>query len=100
MKEPFAFEPGRVVESIQGRDKGGFFLILENAGEGIVMIADGSRHRLEHPKKKKTKHLRAIPVLLDLTALRPEGGKLQDSDLRRALEANGFADERSLREGD
>ena len=100
MKDPFTFEPGRVVESIQGRDKGYCFLVLENADEGIVMIADGSRHRLEHPKKKKTKHLRAKPVLLDLTRLRPEGGKLQDSDLRRALEANGFAEERSLRKGD
>ena len=100
MKDPFTFEPGRVVESIQGRDRGGFFLVLENAGGDFVTIADGSRHRLEHPKKKKTKHLRAKPVLLDLKALRPEGGKLQDSDLRRALEANGFAEERSLREGD
>ena len=99
MKEPFTFEPGRVVESIQGRDKGYFFLVLE-AKEGIVMIADGRRHRLENPKKKKTKHLRAKPVLLNLKALRPEGGALQNSDLRRALEENGFADKRSLREGD
>lgn len=95
MKEPFAFEPGRVVESIQGRDKGHFFLVLETAGD-IVTIADGRHHRLEKPKKKKTKHLRAKPVLLDLKTLRPEGGALQDSDLRRALEANGFAEERSL----
>ena len=100
MKEPFSIEPGRVVESTQGRDKGHCFLILENAAEGYVMIADGLHHKLENPKKKKTKHLRAKPVLLDLKALRPEGGALQDSDLRRALEANGFADERSLREGD
>ena len=99
MKEPFTFEPGRVVESIQGRDKGYFFLVLE-AAEGIVKIADGRRHKLENPKKKKTKHLRAKPVLLDLKALRPEGGALQNSDLRRALEANGFAEERSLRKGD
>ena len=96
MKEPFSFEPGRVVESIQGRDKGGFFLVLENAGDGIVMIADGARQNLGHPKKKKTKHLRAKPVLLNLKTLRPEGGALQDSDLRRALETNGFAEERSL----
>jgi ribosomal protein L14E/L6E/L27E len=96
MKEPFAFEPGRVVESVQGRDRGYCFLVLENAGDGMVTIADGARHRLGHPKKKKTKHLRAKPVLLDLKALRPEGGRLQDSDLRRALRENGFADERSL----
>ena len=99
MKEPFTYEPGRVVQSVQGRDKGHFFLVLE-ANEGIVTIADGRRHRLENPKKKKTKHLRAKPVLLDLKALRPEGGALQNSDLRRALEANGFAEKRSLREGD
>ena len=99
MKEPFTFEPGRVVESIQGRDKGYFFLVLE-AAEDIVKIADGRRHKLANPKRKKTKHLRAKPVLLDLKALRPEGGALQDSDLRRALEVNGFAEKRSLREGD
>lgn len=99
MKEPFTFEPGRVVESIQGRDKGSFFLVMEAAGD-IVKIADGRRHKLENPKKKKTKHLRAKPVMLDLKALRPEGGALQNSDLRRALETNGFAEERSLREGD
>ena len=98
MKEPFTFEPGRVVESTQGRDKGHFFLVLETAGD-IVTIADGSRHRLANPKKKKTKHLRAKPVLLDLKTLRPEGGALQNSDLRRALEANGFAEERSLCKG-
>ena len=95
MKEPFTFEPGRVVQSVQGRDKGHFFLILEAAGD-IVRIADGLYHRLENPKKKKTKHLRAKPVLVDWETIRPEGGKVQDSDLRRALEANGFAVERSL----
>jgi len=98
MKDPFTFEPGRVAESIQGRDRGLCFLVLEVLPEGIVTIADGRHHKLEHPKKKKTKHLRAKPVLLDLKALRPEGGALQNSDLRRALEANGFAEERSLQE--
>ena len=99
MKDPFTFEPGRVVESIQGRDRGHCFLILENPEGDIVKMADGLHHKLENPKKKKTKHLRAKPVLLDLKALRPEGGALQNSDLRRALEANGFADECSLRKG-
>ena len=99
MKEPFSFEPGRVVESLQGRDKGKHFLVME-AAEDTVTIADGKTRRLENPTKKKTKHLRAKPVLLDLKALRPEGGKLQNSDLRRALEANGFAETHSLREED
>ena len=97
MKDPIPFEPGRVVESIQGRDRGIFFLVLERVSEEFVLIADGDLRRLEKPKKKKTKHLRAKPVLIDFGTIRPEGGKVQDSDLRKALEAHGFTRERSLR---
>ena len=96
MKEPFSLERGRVVESTQGRDKGKTFLVLEQCGKDLVLIADGMSHKLSNPKKKKTKHLRTKPVLIDWDSLRPEGGAVQDSDLRRALEKNGFTAERSL----
>ncbi len=99
MKEPFSFEEGRVAESIQGRDRGRAFIILGSAGSDLVWIADGETHTLNHPKKKKTKHLRAKPVKIDLKNARPEGGALQDSDLRRILEENGFAAKRSLCKG-
>jgi len=97
MKEPLDFRVGRVVQSTQGRDRGNFFLVVGEAGDGLVMIADGDLRRLDHPKKKKTKHLRAKPVVIDLNTIRPEGGRVQDSDLRRSLEEGGFAPERSLR---
>ena len=97
MKEPLDFRIGRVVESIQGRDRGYFFLVTDNAGNGMVMIADGFIHRLDHPKKKKTKHLRAKPFMADFGTIRPEGGKVQDSDIRRCLDDLGFAPQRSLR---
>ena len=96
MKEPFAFTEGRIVQSIQGRDAKAYFIILNVLEDGFVAIADGDRHKLSHPKRKKTKHLRAKPVLLDLKNIRPEGGRLQDSDLRKALEQHGFAQDRSL----
>ena len=96
MKEPFSFTEGRIVQSIQGRDAKAYFIILNVLEDGFVAIADGDRHKLSHPKRKKTKHLRAKPVLLDLKTLRPEGGQLQDSDLRKALERHGFAQDRSL----
>ena len=96
MKEPFSFEPGRVVQSIQGRDKGKYFLILEELGQGMVTMADGLNHTLEHPKKKKTRHLHAKPIMVNLNTVRPEGGQIQNSDIRRSLEQNGFAVERSL----
>ena len=96
MKEPLSFEPGRVVQSLQGRDKGRYFLVLEELGGGMVTVADGRSHPLKRPKKKKTRHLHAKPIVVNLTTVRPEGGRIQDSDLRRALEMNGFAVDRSL----
>ena len=96
MKEPLSFEQGRVVQSLQGRDKGRFFLVLEELGGGMVTVADGLTHPLNRPKKKKTRHLHAKPIVVNLKTVRPEGGRIQDSDLRRALEMNGFAVDRSL----
>ena len=96
MKEPFSFEAGRVVQSIQGRDKGKYFIVLNPLEEGYVAVADGQYHKLAAPKRKKMKHLWAKPVLLNLENLRPEGGQLQDSDLRRALENHGFSLTNSL----
>ena len=90
MKEPLSFEEGRVAESTQGRDKGRSFIVMERIGPDYVLLADGSMHRLNAPKKKKIKHLHARPVMIDLKTIRPEGGPIQDSDLRRALEQNGF----------
>ena len=52
MKEPFSSCPARVTQSVQGRDKGGFFLILENEGDG-VKIADGQRHKLANPEERR-----------------------------------------------
>ena len=96
MKEPFSFGKGRIVQSTQGRDRGRYFLVLENLGGDLVMIADGLTHPLSRPKKKKTRHLHAKPIVVNLEMIRPEGGKVQDSDLRRALEENGFPAERAL----
>ena len=36
------------------------------------------------------------PIMVNWNTIRPEGGAVQDSDLRRALEENGFTVKRSL----
>ena len=90
MKEPFAAAPGRLAESIQGRDKGRVFIVTEVVDTQYVMIADGRTHTLSHPKKKKLMHLRLKPECINLDTLRLEGGPLQDSDFRRVLEERGF----------
>lgn len=96
MKEPIPFEKGRVVQSTQGRDKGRYFLVLRTEDPELAYIADGLTHPLSRPKKKKIRHLHAKPIVVNLETIRPEGGKVQDSDLRRALEEHGFAVKRSL----
>ena len=82
-------EPGRVVLSRQGRDAGRYFVILSQLDEQFVLMADGLTRKLDHPKKKKIKHVRAKPFLLDLNQSFPSGHML-DSDLRSFLEKNGF----------
>ena len=90
MREPLDFRKGRVVQSTQGRDRGYFFLVTEETGNGLVMIADGRLHRLDHPKKKKTKHLRPSPVKMETYQQLLTENRLKDSDIRRFLGENGF----------
>ena len=90
-----ALEPGRVVLSKEGRDRGRYFIVLEVPDEAHVIMADGLSHKLQHPKKKNVKHVRPKPVKLDLTQPFPSG-HLLDSDLRTFLENHGFGLKRPL----
>ena len=90
-----ALEPGRVVLSREGRDRGRYFIVLKVPDETRVVVADGLSHTLSHPKKKNVKHVRPKPVKLDLEQPFPSG-HLQDSDLRSFLNDHGFGLERPL----
>lgn len=57
------FQRGLVVRSAAGHDKGGFFTVLTYE-DGYAVICDGRRRSLEHPKKKKCKHLAATTTVL------------------------------------
>ena len=93
--ERMEFEPGRVVLSTQGRDAGRFFVVIERLDDQFVLTADGLTHKLAHPKKKRIKHLRPKPHLVDLTP-RPETHRLMDSDLRKALQELGLGIDQPL----
>ncbi len=74
-----------VVRSLQGRDAGNLFFVLECDGE-YAMIADGRGRRLEKPKKKKLKHLELVGRSDDRTDAKLRSGeKVSNSELRRAL---------------
>ena len=82
--------PGRVVLSTQGRDEGRYFIVLDVIDENFVLMADGLTRKIDHPKKKKIKHLRPKPILVNVDGSTLPNKHLQDSDLRRALQENGL----------
>ena len=90
MMDRLTMIPGRVVLSTQGRDEGRYFIVLEVIDENFVLMADGLTRKIDHPKKKKIKHLRPKPILVNVDGSTLPNKHLQDSDLRRYLNENGL----------
>ena len=55
------FEPGTVVISLAGRDKG-YTLCVVGGESGCVLVCDGKERPLGRPKKKNPKHLQALEI--------------------------------------
>ena len=69
---------GLVVKSRAGKDKDGFFVVLEFDGT-YAIICDGRRRSLLNPKQKKAKHLALTTTKLT------EEMMLTDRGIRKAL---------------
>ena len=84
------FEPGDVVRSLAGRDRGRAFVILKILDADYVLIADGRLRTLNRPKKKKRRHLlKASETRMELS------DHLLDADIRKFLAAQGFQNDRN-----
>lgn len=94
--EPIPFDVGRVVTSLQGRDRKRSFVVIGVPEEGFVLMCDGRTRKLDHPKKKKTKHVRPRPVRMETYRQLLAENRLKDSDIRRFLSENGFDPEQPL----
>ena len=90
MMERLPFEIGRVVQSRQGRDAGRCFVILQVVDDQFVLMADGLTRKLDHPKKKKVKHLHPKPVRMEGVEDGLKSHQLLDSDLRKFMRLNGL----------
>ena len=64
---------GSVVRSIAGRDKDVFFIVFE-VDDSFVTLVDGRTRRLEKPKIKRKKHVRATKTVFDTTPLATDRG--------------------------
>ena len=90
MMERLPMEIGRAVQSLQGRDAGRCFVILQVVDDQFVLMADGLTRKLDHPKKKKVKHLHPKPVRMEGVEDGLKYHQLLDSDLRKFMRLNGL----------
>lgn len=50
-------QPGQLVRSLAGRDKGRHYLVLQEIDHKYVLLVDGRRRPVARPKKKNKAHL-------------------------------------------
>ena len=80
-----------IVRSDAGRDKGKLFVVLDVEGE-VLLLADGKTRKVEHPKRKKRRHVLFVSAEKTRLSEKITGNvKFTNSELRRTLAA--FRDE-------
>lgn len=55
---------GSVVRAKAGRDKGGYFVVTDVLENGRVLLCDGKRRKIEHPKAKNIIHIEATNTVV------------------------------------
>ncbi|SHJ95953.1 hypothetical protein SAMN02745975_03315 [Geosporobacter subterraneus DSM 17957] len=82
---------GQVVKSKAGRDKDRNFIVIDVVDEQYVLVADGDLRKLDHPKKKKIRHLAKYNIICEEVKNRLNSGeKITNLLLRRELEKLGL----------
>jgi len=79
-------QAGQLVCSTAGRDKGKFYIVYRVVSELMVLVVDGYRRKVENPKKKNIKHLKAYNVWSDEIRQKINSGdKVTDVEVREAV---------------
>ena len=79
------FEKGQIVFSKCGHDKTLPFIVIAVDGE-YLYLADGKNRRLEHPKRKKIKHVQKTNrVCEDIKKKLEDKSYLLDADILKAI---------------
>ena len=77
---------GMLAMSLAGHDKGTLYYIRRSDGENVDLV-DGRIRTLDHPKRKKCKHIQVIKEIQEELIALEESGKLHNEDIRRVLKA-------------
>jgi len=87
-------EPGRIVRTRAGRDKGRYFVVVNVLDDEYVHIVDGELRKLAKPKRKKCKHLDPTKDVHEgLRDKMTQGTKIFDSEVRSCLKNMGYMPE-------
>lgn len=91
------FQPGQVVISKAGRDKGRLYVVLRVEDDRYIQVADGTVRTARKPKRKNVRHVQPHgPASPEITQRLAEGRPVEDELIRRALapmgDANGTND--------
>lgn len=81
------YAKAQIVCSLAGHDKGELFCVLDTDGK-YLLLCDGKRRRMAHPKRKKAIHVALAGEFEhpDLEKIRA-GQEVSDNEIRRALAA-------------
>lgn len=79
------FNVGDIVFSKMGRDSGRYYIVM-TVEDNYVYICDGDVHKVDKPKKKKIKHVKASGNCSEYVAAKlQEGAKVTNTELRRTI---------------
>lgn len=79
---------GQLVSSLQGRDSGMFYLVVQVDSESSVLVADGEGRKVEKPKRKNNKHLKFYDVVAKNIFTKAQNGKrVTNEDVRKELKS-------------
>ena len=89
----YPIEVGRTALSKCGRDEGRKFIIIEIIDDDFVYVADGKTHKVENPKKKRRKHIKALERRSEkIGDMISKGVKPENYMLRNELEESSIPD--------
>lgn len=88
VKTPVA---GGICQSLQGRDKGRYYIISKVNADGTVAVVDGNFKKLNCPKRKNLKHLHLLPETAESIGNKLlSGDKVFDSEIYSALKSYNY----------
>lgn len=79
---------GQLVSSIQGRDSGMYYLVVQVEDETRVRVADGEGRKVEKPKSKNIKHLKFYDLVAGSIFEKAQIGKrVTSEDVRKEIKS-------------